>query len=87
MSGIQTNPKNNTIAIPPFVVASLNINSVSDPNSKKDTIISACAVVNRVFKIQSSATEGLFQEFFCRKSLIFNYHDYNLMVLHFNLAH
>lgn len=63
---MRLHPKKDNLPLPPLVVASLNMNSVNDANSKKDTIISIGVAINKTFNMQSSLSpQGLFHESFC----------------------
>ena len=51
---------------PPLVLVSLNIQSVNDAASKKDTIIFAGVAVHKNFTLETPPT-GIYHDFFCCK--------------------
>lgn len=50
---------------PPLVLVSMNIQTVPDPSSKKDTIVAVGVAINRGYEISSSqSADGLFHDHF-----------------------
>ena len=56
------------MTIPPVVLASLNVQSVNDASSKRDTIVLIAVAVNKNFQLQAPLNPNeLYHDFFCRK--------------------
>lgn len=62
------NPEKDKLATPPLVLVSINMQTVPDTTSRRDTIVAVGVAVNRRFEMNSSQnTEGLFHDHFIRK--------------------